>query len=126
MDFLEDLFDRDRRKHKKSGGFFQNDNHDRYGDHEDHHDDHERHHDEHAEHHTHREGAENAYHFPQTIPPPSNTGVSCPQCSNPVMPNTRFCQNCGAALNVNIECKSCGCPIQATAKFCPACGNKLT
>lgn len=54
--------------------------------------------------------------------------IVCPKCNtaNPV--NTKFCSNCGSALELpkppeqNQECSNCKTKYPADARFCPQCG----
>lgn len=54
------------------------------------------------------------------------TADICPNCSNPVLPNTNFCHVCGAALHQKIEiCPECANPILPNSNFCTTCGYNI-
>jgi class 3 adenylate cyclase len=50
--------------------------------------------------------------------------MECPSCRADIPEESKFCDECGAALPG--RCPSCGAAIRSGAKFCPACGRKLT
>lgn len=78
---------------------------------------------------------------------------SCPHCGKPVRPGTRFCGNCGNAVNIPaarptasaskssdaaaeigsdeslqagwLPCPHCGKPVRPGAKFCHSCGQAI-
>jgi class 3 adenylate cyclase len=50
--------------------------------------------------------------------------MECPRCRADIPEESKFCDECGAALPG--RCPSCGAAIRSGAKFCPACGKKLT
>src|SRR4030067_1962908 len=78
---------------------------------------------------------------------------SCPHCGKPVRPGTRFCGNCGNAVNIPLArptpstsvssvaaaeigsdeslqagwlpCPHCGKPVRPGAKFCHNCGQAI-
>jgi membrane protease subunit (stomatin/prohibitin family) len=50
--------------------------------------------------------------------------ASCPQCNAALMPNAKFCPECGAKLQEKKFCAECGSTIIPGAKFCPECGAK--
>jgi class 3 adenylate cyclase len=50
--------------------------------------------------------------------------MECPSCRADIPEESKFCDECGAALPG--RCPSCGAAIRSGAKFCPACGKKLT
>ena len=50
----------------------------------------------------------------------------CPNCSNPVVPNTNYCPTCGFSLKQEIElCPKCGNPILPNTNFCTSCGASI-
>ena len=48
----------------------------------------------------------------------------CPSCGNALMPNSKFCNICGAALPNDVFCCSCGAKLPAGSKFCSQCGQQ--
>lgn len=80
---------------------------------------------------------------PQITPvmPRQSSLPFCPQCSNPLEPNARFCGECGLHLTVQpqvpapvavpapapvgISCPSCAEPLEPNARFCGECGHSL-
>lgn len=50
--------------------------------------------------------------------------MECPSCRADIPEESKFCDECGAALPGRSP--SCGAAIRSGAKFCPACGKKLT
>ncbi|MEH2513547.1 class 3 adenylate cyclase/predicted nucleic acid-binding Zn ribbon protein [Nitrobacteraceae bacterium AZCC 1564] len=50
--------------------------------------------------------------------------MQCPSCRADIPEESKFCDECGAALPG--RCPSCGAAIRSGAKFCPACGKRLT
>jgi class 3 adenylate cyclase len=50
--------------------------------------------------------------------------MECPRCRADIPEESKFCDECGAALPG--RCLSCGAAIRSGAKFCPVCGKKLT
>ncbi len=50
--------------------------------------------------------------------------MECPSCRANIPEESKFCDECGAALPG--RCPSCGAAIRSGAKFCPACGKRLT
>ena len=111
MDFLEDLFELGKRKRRKSGGFFQN---------EDHHDDRDDDHDD--DHDKYRPYPANAY--PQILANPTAVPASivCRKCSTQTLQGAKFCHGCGTAIEIVLKCESCGSKVPANAPFCPQCG----
>ena len=51
--------------------------------------------------------------------------VMCPQCSNQVPADSKFCPNCGNSLSSTVKCTHCGADNTADAKFCNNCGENL-
>lgn len=50
----------------------------------------------------------------------------CPNCSNPVLPHTKFCIICGASLNQKAGiCPKCASPTLPHANFCMYCGASI-
>jgi class 3 adenylate cyclase/predicted ATPase len=49
--------------------------------------------------------------------------VNCTSCGSSNVPGSRFCEQCGAALEQ--ACASCGSPISAGARFCRSCGTPV-
>jgi len=50
----------------------------------------------------------------------------CPNCSNPVEPNTNYCPTCGFSLNQKIGvCPKCSNPVLPNTNFCTICGAHL-
>ncbi len=58
------------------------------------------------------------------------TIARCPQCSNPIHPQTRFCTNCGRNLTqltpTTPQCNKCGQKLDSRSKFCTNCGTPTT
>jgi class 3 adenylate cyclase len=50
--------------------------------------------------------------------------MECPSCRADIPEESKFCDECGAALPG--RCSSCGSAVRSGAKFCPACGKGLT
>ena len=112
MDFLEELFDLDKRKHKKRGGAFHNDDHD---------DDHDRHHQYPSNAYpqvlaNHMEASSNPAAFPSSI--------VCRRCSTQTVQGAKFCHGCGTAIEVILNCASCGSKLPVDAPFCSQCGYR--
>jgi hypothetical protein len=116
MDFLEELFDLDKRKHKKRGGAFHNDDHD---------DDHDHRHDRHHQYPSnaypqvlanHMEASSNPAAFPSSI--------VCRRCSTQTVQGAKFCHGCGTAIEVILNCSSCGSKLLVDAPFCSQCGYR--
>ena len=99
MDFLEDLFDRDRKKsrHGEQGGYSE---HDR--DHSGHDDDHD--------HNGHRE---------------ATYDKCCAQCGTPNPSHANFCMGCGAKMAQALQCPKCTRSLEVRSLFCPNCGAKI-
>lgn len=71
---------------------------------------------------------------PNNTPNPTSspsTGAICKKCSQPLLPNMKFCSNCGekvesmSASGGNKFCSQCGAKLEGASKFCSECGNKL-
>jgi hypothetical protein len=67
--------------------------------------------------------------FPSEVAPTTRT---CPRCQGPISATTKYCQNCGAAIEQDLAtdsqatCPQCGWRFNPGAKFCGGCGNKLS
>lgn len=57
---------------------------------------------------------------------PEKATASCPDCSQPVPKDSRFCPHCGHQLLVFQQCTSCGKNLPAGAKFCVRCGTPVS
>jgi membrane protease subunit (stomatin/prohibitin family) len=55
-------------------------------------------------------------------PPPGQT-ISCPDCSNEIAGDSRFCPVCGHQLVVLSQCHECGKNLSPNARFCSRCGT---
>jgi membrane protease subunit (stomatin/prohibitin family) len=55
-------------------------------------------------------------------PTPASAG-KCAKCGGDLVPNARFCPNCGAPVGPAV-CAKCGKELPVGAKFCPECGEK--
>jgi len=51
--------------------------------------------------------------------------LQCPKCSNPVLPDSKFCPSCGSKLSAILYCPSCSTVNQPGSKFCSKCGKKI-
>lgn len=49
----------------------------------------------------------------------------CPYCQRALLPNARFCDNCGKPVIAIPSCPTCGTPIVEGAKFCHQCGTPI-
>jgi membrane protease subunit (stomatin/prohibitin family) len=49
----------------------------------------------------------------------------CPECSNPVPVEAKFCPHCGHQQVVFDQCQSCGKNLAPNARFCPRCGKPV-
>ena len=56
---------------------------------------------------------------------PDEGSLKCPECSQPVTDNTRFCPQCGHQLLVFSQCLHCGKNLAPNAKFCSKCGHQV-
>ncbi|HVO31778.1 MAG TPA: zinc ribbon domain-containing protein [bacterium] len=50
--------------------------------------------------------------------------AACPKCNASLSGSSKFCPECGTAINVKAKCKQCGTEMDSHAKFCPECGAK--
>ncbi|MCX6689037.1 MAG: zinc ribbon domain-containing protein [Methanoregula sp.] len=55
-------------------------------------------------------------------PPDDAAHPRCPNCDNILLPDSRFCENCGAKIEPRPICRRCGAPLLPDAKFCENCG----
>lgn len=71
---------------------------------------------------------------PVIPPPPAAQGTqeilskapqACPHCQRALMPNARFCDNCGRPVIAIPTCPNCGTRVVENAKFCHNCGTML-
>jgi membrane protease subunit (stomatin/prohibitin family) len=53
----------------------------------------------------------------------TGTSITCPDCSNNIAPDSRFCPLCGHQLVVLSKCGECGKNLTPEAKFCSRCGT---
>ena len=51
--------------------------------------------------------------------------AACPKCEKPLAKPSKFCPECGAAINSDGKCAKCGAKLEPNAKFCPECGTKI-
>ncbi|MEI7578537.1 MAG: zinc ribbon domain-containing protein [bacterium] len=51
--------------------------------------------------------------------------VACPKCGAAVKAHTKFCGDCGAALDAKTECPQCQAKLEPGQKFCAGCGAKI-
>ncbi len=59
----------------------------------------------------------------QSQPPSAGDTVSCPDCSNQIGRDSRFCPVCGHQLVVLSQCHECGKNLSPNARFCSRCGT---
>jgi hypothetical protein len=57
-----------------------------------------------------------------SVPAPSGTPSTCPQCGAAVRTGMKFCSQCGHSL-ATPRCRQCGYPLAPGEKFCGACGQ---
>ena len=55
-------------------------------------------------------------------PSPPQGSSLCPNCNSPLLPNSKFCETCGAKIESFPVCRNCGRPLSAEVKFCEHCG----
>ncbi len=53
----------------------------------------------------------------------SGATITCPDCSNTIAEDSRFCPLCGHQLVVLSKCRECGKNLTPEAKFCSRCGT---
>lgn len=64
-------------------------------------------------------------HSPQTgSQPVSDAMVKCPDCSNDIPTDARFCPLCGHQQVLLVRCSNCGKNLTPKAKFCSQCGQQ--
>ena len=51
--------------------------------------------------------------------------IRCPNCSNDIPFDSKFCPECGHNLSATVKCPECGTTNPAGAKFCANCGHKM-
>lgn len=57
---------------------------------------------------------------------PDQPAQVCPDCSNPVARDAKFCPHCGHQLLVFQQCHKCDKNLPAGAKFCSRCGTPVS
>jgi membrane protease subunit (stomatin/prohibitin family) len=62
---------------------------------------------------------------PQNAPQADGSDYICPECSNSVPVEAKFCPQCGHQQVVFDQCRSCGKNLTPNARFCPRCGNAV-
>ncbi len=68
--------------------------------------------------------AGNAMPTPQVVtPPPSVAKIRCPDCTNEIAGDARFCPLCGHQQLQLVRCNNCGKNLTPKAKFCSQCGQ---
>jgi hypothetical protein len=50
-------------------------------------------------------------------------GVACASCGT--VTNSKFCPECGHAVNQKLKCTGCGCELAGRPKFCKECGTRI-
>jgi len=55
----------------------------------------------------------------------SDPAVNCPQCNAKLMPDDKFCTECGAKIGNIKNCPKCSAPIPEGTKFCTECGTNV-
>ena len=50
---------------------------------------------------------------------------TCKKCGVELLPNAKFCSNCGNKVNANSVCPKCGIENMEGAQFCLNCGERL-
>ncbi len=55
---------------------------------------------------------------------PKNNEKKCNSCGTTMAGNSKFCPNCGMAVDIELKCVQCGHTVTAGAKFCSNCGAK--
>lgn len=59
------------------------------------------------------------------ITPADAMNRRCPVCNNPISPETKFCESCGAKIEQQRFCRKCNAPLVAGIKFCESCGTAV-
>jgi ribosomal protein L40E len=121
MDFLEELFDLGKRKYKKRGDAFHNEDHHN----DDHDDDHDDNHDRHHQYPTNTYPQVLANHMQASSNPAGlPSGIVCRRCSTQTVQGAKFCHGCGTAIEMILNCASCGSKLPVDAPFCSQCGYR--
>ncbi len=60
-----------------------------------------------------------------TIKESSTEGLKCPECSNAVREDDKFCNLCGEKLSFPVNCPGCGVEVSPEQNFCSECGTEL-
>jgi|GEM_PF-2475123 len=118
MDFLEELFEFGKRKHKKSGDVFYDKRRKEDDDDDDDDDDDKR-----------RTYPNREYtHAPVgDMWAPVNpvillSNIVCRRCSTQTVLGAKFCHGCGTAIAVSLSCESCGSKLPVHTSLCSQCG----
>lgn len=119
MDFLEDLFEFGKRKHKKSSDVFYDKRHKDHDDDDDDDDDDDKR----------RRYPVRADTQPsgQDLQARSNpvillSSIVCRRCSTQTVLGAKFCHGCGTAIAVSLSCESCGSKLPVHTSLCSQCG----
>jgi hypothetical protein len=60
------------------------------------------------------------------VPPDlSDNQKTCPHCHQPLTPNVKFCETCGAKIEPTPVCTHCGSRLTPGVKFCETCGKPI-
>lgn len=63
------------------------------------------------------------------IQQPAQTGdtgvVQCQKCGTKLKAGSKFCRNCGSALQAGISCPACGKQLPEGSRFCNGCGTAV-
>lgn len=68
-------------------------------------------------------GANNIHSGQAGIQPVSASIIKCPDCTNDIPGNARFCPLCGHQQLQLVRCNACGKNLTPKAKFCSQCGQ---
>ena len=63
--------------------------------------------------------------LPQSKPAGEQSALNCPDCSNPLAVDAKFCPQCGHQLLVFNQCVKCAKNLTPNAKFCSRCGTAV-